>query len=212
MQGIITSIDREEAVGRILTTQGDSLLMKLDDSVKEALPGMQVEFERQGSEAVKVALPDVESFDPLEVPYREVEDFAIYRSSELPFGQELLAKAPHAVKREGRTPDSAKWKMMTLAKKCGANTLINYTEERFIRNSIGFSFYMYRTSAVPAVAASIDPNAFTSRDELMNKLDLEMLKREYQIEQGVESSRLALKIICGVLLLIFFIGFLLSLS
>ncbi len=114
------------------------------------------------------------------------------------------------MEREGRSEDSVKWKLMSFAKQCGANCLIEYQAERYIKNSIGFSYYMYRGHALPAVAAKLDLRGTATREELLHKLNEDHLKREYLMSEGVASGRLALKIVCGVLLAVFCAGFLLS--
>lgn len=212
MRGLIACLDEERGTLDILSDQGERYVADLSAELDSARVGMPVEFELAGREVKQLSLYKPESFVQEEVPYTEVKEFAIYRTEELPFGQELLSKAPLPVEREGRSEDSVKWKLMSFAKKCGANCLINYQAEQYIKNSIGFSYYMYRGHAVPGLAAVLDPKGVATYEELTGKLDGEQLKHEYLIADGVASGKLALKIVCGVLLLIFCIGFWLSAS
>ena len=210
MRGIIAALNQEQGTVDLISEQGERYVTDFRPELAEAKSGMPVEFSLEGRTVHKLSLYRPENFESGDVPYTEVKDFAIYRTDELPFGQELIARAPFPVEREGRTEDSVKWKLMSFAKKCGANCLINYSSEQYIKNSIGFSYYMYRGHAEPAVAAVLDPKGVSIRAELEHKLDSEVLKHEYIIADGVQSGKLALKIVCGVLLVIFCLGFILA--
>ncbi|MCR5536958.1 MAG: hypothetical protein K6F05_06045 [Succinivibrio sp.] len=213
MRGIIAKIDRETEGAEsleFLDEAGQSYSLPLTDHLQDAKRGMLLEFTLKDGQVSDCELYKSSNFEPLDVPYTEVKDFAIYRNAEPQKGQEILEQAPFPVEREGRTEDNVKWKLMSFAKKCGANCLIDYGAEQYIKNSIGFSYYMYRAHGTPAVAARLDLKGESTRAELEDKLNEEVLKHEYILKDGMASSKLAFKIVCAVLLVIFCVGFILS--
>ena len=79
-----------------------------------------------------------------------------------------------------------------------------------LKNSIGFSFYVYEGSGYPSVIARQNDKGRYSKSDLKNLLDNVEAKKIYQGEVNSKIGFKILKIIGAILFVIFTVGFFLS--
>lgn len=137
------------------------------------------------------------------------EMWIIKEGEALPEGYVLLAqgKALHA---EAKGEDYAKWRLSKLCRACGGNAITCVSTSKFIRNSIGFSFYMNKVTGRPALIAKPGPDGTLSYDDLMGQFSKERseeLARKLATHKG--GNRM-LAISGAVLFILCVIGFILS--
>ncbi len=128
----------------------------------------------------------------------------------IPDGFELIRKVDEALERSARSESMAKYKLAEACKKYGANVILNYSAERFVRNSIGFSFYMYRVSGYPAVMGKVSKNGSFSREELEDSLKVNEIQADVKRSKSAKKGNFILKCFAVGMALFFLAGFLLS--
>ena len=128
----------------------------------------------------------------------------------VPSGFELIKKADQTIECSARAESMAKHKLAQACKKYGANVILDYSAERFVRNSIGFSFYMYRVSGYPAVMAKISKDGSFSREELEDSLNTAEIYADAKRRQSVKKGNFILKLLACAMALFFLAGFLMS--
>lgn len=141
--------------------------------------------------------------------YKVPDEIGLSRRG-VPEGFELIAKADRSLSCEARLESTAKYKLAALAERFGANVVIDYTVERFVRNSIGFSFYMYRATGTAAVMGQESDEGTFTRGDLEGKLDLKGIEDHCRrMEQGKKGA-FYLKLFCALLFVTFLLGFIVS--
>lgn len=218
MKGTITYFNADENTGAIQSDDGlllnfstESLSPNQDES--KLINGCRVEFDLDEDKIVENMLISKEQ-NLLEdnIFYVEPSQTGII-SSGIPEGYELIDSSDIALKREARNSKSLKFAFIDLCEKLGGNVVLDYKEERFTRNSIGFSFYMYRgTARVGLIAKKADANtdgALSLRD-LKNKIRHDGIEKIASDERKSQLGLKLVKISGAILLIIFTIGFFLS--
>lgn len=128
----------------------------------------------------------------------------------IPQGYELIAKSQVILVREARKLSIAKWKLAEACKRYGANVVLDFKEESFLRNSIGFSFYMHRVSGVAGVIAQRDEDGTETLAELENLLDEKAIAEDAQRTKSGEIGKKIIRYFCIMMFIVFCIGFLIS--
>lgn len=129
----------------------------------------------------------------------------------IPDGFELIAKSDKPIVREARLLSQAKYKLAKACEQYGANVVMDFSDEEFIRNSVGFSFVMHRVKGYPAVMAAADENGTQTRGELESRLKLDAINDDIERMQSAKRGGLILKIFGAMMIAVFFAGFILSL-
>lgn len=212
MHGIITAIDEKSSSGRIQADDGRILIFSLSDlkSDIKAEASMEVKFEVTGDEAVNIALLVSESFYESKIFYQEPEQIGLCRDG-IPDGYELLDRAHHSISTESRNLKAAKWALINFTKECRGNVVLKFTENKFIKNSIGFSLYYYRVTGIPAVIGRKSEQGESSLYDLKHRLDHEKLDKKYNLELNVKLGKKILTVFGAILMIIFMLGFLFTL-
>ena len=217
MKGTITYFNADENTGAIQSDDGlllnfstESLAPAQDDS--KLINGCRVDFGIEDKIVVNMIILKDQNLLEDNIFYVEPQQTGII-SSGIPEGYELIDSSDIALNREARNSKSLKFAFIDLCEKLGGNVVLDYKEERFSRNSIGFSFYMYRGSArIGLIAKKADENtdgALSLRD-LKNKIQHDRIEK---IADDEKKSQLGLKIVKisgAILLIIFTIGFFMS--
>ncbi len=155
-----------------------------------------------------VKLKDNTRYD--NVFYKTPSEIGLARHG-IPDGFELIAKSDKPIVREARLLSQAKYKLAKACEQYGANVVMDFSDEEFIRNSIGFSFVMHRVKGYPAVMAAADENGTQTRWELESMLKLDEINDDIERMQSAKKGGLILKIFGAMMIAVFFAGFILSL-
>lgn len=217
MYGIITYFDKEKKEGciqsedgRLLNFKEDSFGPNLNVSFLDADVKVVFDADENGNVSSLMMLNEQPLLDE-KIYYAEPSQIGIARES-VPEGYELIDKSEYLLTREARSSKSLKLFLIDDCSKFGGNVLLDYTEEQVLRNSIGFSYYIYRGSACPAIMGKRDDNAPLSLYDLKHKLNHEKLLKYHQDEQNSRTGLKIAKISGLILLIIFTVGFILSLD
>ncbi|WP_031491452.1 hypothetical protein [Succinivibrio dextrinosolvens] len=217
MKGTITYFNAVENTGAIQSDDG--LLLKFsteslspNQDYSKLVNGCRVDFDLEDKLVVNMVISKEQNFLEDNIFYLEPLQTGIITSG-IPEGYELIDSSDIALNREARNSKALKFAFIDLCEKLGGNVVLDYKEERFTRNSIGFSFYMYRgTARVGLIAKRADENTdgALSLRALKHKIRHEGIEK---IADDEKKSKLGLKIVKisgAILLIIFTIGFLMS--
>lgn len=219
MQGTVTYFDKENLKGAIQSDNGQ--LLSFDDSsldnetkVGNLSVDMRVGFEINEDDTVTglCILKDqiiIEDKIFYEAPSR------VGFAKGVPDGFELIDSDDLRLEVEARNTKQAKAMLVSIAKSVGANLVMDYKEEQFVRNSIGFSYYMYRASArFGLIAKKTDDNSKdvkkVSLYDLKHTLSHEIIAKNYSDNKKSKKGIFLLKVLGALLVMVFFIGFLIS--
>jgi hypothetical protein len=217
MKGTITYFNADENTGAIQSDDGlllnfstESLSPNQDES--KLINGCRVDFELEDNIVVNMLICKEQNLLDDNIFYKEPSQTGII-SSGIPEGYELIDSSDITLNREARNSKSLKLAFIDLCEKLGGNVVLDYSEERFTRNSIGFSFFMYRgTARVGLIAKKADANtdgALSLRD-LKNKIRHEGIEKIASDERKSQLGLKLVKISGAILLIIFTIGFFMS--
>ncbi len=137
------------------------------------------------------------------------EMWVIKEGEALPEGYVLLCQG-EVLHAEAKGEDYAKWRLSKLCRACGGNAITCVATSKFIRNSIGFSYYMTTVKGRPALIAKPGPDGTLSYADLMGQFSKERseeLARKLATQKG--GNRM-LAISGAVLFILCVIGFILS--
>lgn len=217
MKGTITYFNADENTGAIQSDDGlllnfstESLSPNQDES--KLINGCRVDFGLEDNIVVNMLICKEQNLLEDNIFYVEPSQTGII-STGIPEGYELIDSSDITLNREARNSKSLKLAFIDLCEKLGGNVVLDYKEERFTRNSIGFSFYMYRgTARVGLIAKKADANtdgALSLRD-LKNKIRHEGIEKIASDERKSQLGLKLVKISGAILLIIFTIGFFMS--
>ncbi len=217
MKGTVTYFNTDEDRGAIQSDDGLLLNFSSESLVQsQDLPlledGCRVEFELEDSIVVKMTILKEQSLLDDKCFYLEPKEVGLITSG-VPSGFELIDSSDIELHREARTSKALKLTFINLCEKLGGNVVLDYKEEQFTRNSIGFSFDMYRGSfRVGLIGKKVDDktDGALSLSELKQKINHENIEK---LADDEKKSKLGLKIVKisgAILLIIFTIGFFLS--
>ena len=142
--------------------------------------------------------------------YKVPDEIGLARNG-VPDGFLLIAKSSKPIVRQARLLPQAKYKLAKACEQYGANVVMDFSDEEFIRNSIGFSFVMHRVTGYPAVMAKEDEQGTFTRGDLEDMLKYEEIDADIKRMQSVKSGTLMLKALGAVMVLVCCVGFVLSL-
>ncbi|MGN0908277.1 MAG: hypothetical protein ACI4NA_01535 [Succinivibrio sp.] len=126
----------------------------------------------------------------------------------LPQGYVLLAEGDE-LHADAKSEDYAKWRLSKLCRACGANAITRASTSQFVRNSIGFSFYMNRVKGRPALIAKPGSGTLSYADVMggFSKERSSQIAARLRTQKG--GNRM-LFVSGAVLLVLCVIGFILS--
>lgn len=217
MKGIVTYFDKESSEGciqaedgRLLNFNSDSFSSKLNAQLLDA--DAKVNFECDKSDRVSdLSLQDDQPLLEEKIYYAEPSDIGISRADSVE-GYELIDKSLYPISRESRSEKTIKLFLIEECRKFGGNVLLDYRQEKILKNSIGFSYYIYRGQAIPAVMGRKDDTASSSLHDLKHRLNHKGLLNYHQDEKSRATGLKIAKISGLILLIIFTVGFILSLD
>lgn len=213
MKGIVTYFNLELNKGSIQADDGRMLSFDRDslsnqDDVSKLVEGLRVEFSVDGDLILKIEIQKEQCFLEDTVFYIEPSQIGIAKDTPQDF--ELIDKATYTIQREARSSKAVKLALIDDCRKLGGNVVLDYKEVQFERNSIGFSYYMYKASGVVGIIATksdVKNDELPSLLELKNRINHQKIK---ELHDDSLKSKLALKvakIAGGILFVIFALGF-----
>lgn len=215
MQGTISAINRERHSGHI---QGDDgALMYFDESAflkdedkGDLAVGMRVSYNAIQDRALDLELLDKEEFLRTEALYIEPQDFELKKG---PFkeGYEIISRGKYPLEAVDRDVDKARSKLIEALKDVGANVGLNLTDTQETRNAMGYGFIFHHLKAYPAVCAIRASNGQERLGDLEKRLNHKKIKQIGVKRQNEIIRKLVFKILCGILLVIFALGFIFTL-
>ncbi len=215
MKGIITYYSKQNDKGSIQSEDGRIYSFSSDDCEgdfvsKDIKEPVAVTFEvsafdseDDGYAAVHIVAAAVDPEDRVfyDVPSR------VGISYSKPDDYEVIVKSEYPVTRIGRNSNLAKKAVIDECIRIGGNAVLDYKERKILKNSIGFSFYVYEGIGYPSVIAKRNDKGHFSKSELKELLDKTEAKKIHQGELNAKTGFKILKIIGAILLVVFTIGF-----
>ncbi len=137
------------------------------------------------------------------------EMWIIKEGEALPEGYVLLSQGEE-LHADARSEDYAKWRLSKLCRACGGNAITEVKSEQFVRNSIGFSYYMSRVRGRPALIARPGRDGTLTYADIMGQFSKER-SAELAHRLASQKSGTRMLVISGaVLFILCVIGFILS--
>ena len=215
MQGIVSSFDSVLKSGRIQGEDGhiyafDATAFLDPMDIKNVAVGIKCIFDVIADNAIEgIELIDIDIFNADKIKYKEPKEFVVSNSN-VAMGFDIIDRAQGPIEKGDRQVEYAKYRIIQEAKRLGANALINLKVQKHVRNSFGFGFAYYSVKAIPCVVASPDKDGDISARELMQKLDKNKLAKLHKSSENQAVAKIVLKILGGILIVIFTLGFFLS--
>lgn len=216
MKGTVTYFNKESNKGSIQADDGRMISfgnenLSNHDDVSKLVEGLRVDCIFDESASFKVEIQKEQCFLEDSIYYIEPSQIGI--ATQTPKGYELIDKASFTIQREARSSKSLKLALIDDCRKLGGNVVLDYKEVQFERNSIGFSYYMYKATGIVGIIAKksdLKNDELPSLHELKLRINHEKIKELYDDSL---KSKLALKVtkIAGVVLFfVFALGFVFS--
>ena len=218
MEGTITLFDNAAKAGKIQCDDGRILDFEetgLDSSLPVSLvrESLRVAFLEEDGGPCHIRALDKQDFIEGEIFYLEPKEIGIVREH-IPMGYELIDKGEQTLHLEAKTSKALKLKFIEICRKLSGNVVLDYEDEEFSRNSIGFSISMVRGSATFGVMGrKVDDKtegAYSLYD-LKRKLSHDRLLKMHGDEEKGEVGLRIIKISGFILLVLFTYGFFKSL-
>lgn len=215
MKGIITYYSKQEDKGSIQSEdgkiysftskncEGDFTLSDIKEPV-EATFEVSKEADTYQLSHVTAKRIDPESNVFYDVPSRVGISFS--KTDDY----EVIVESEYPITKIGRNSNLTKKAVIDECTRIGGNAVLDYKEKKILKNSIGFSFYVYEGTGYPSVIAKRNDKGRYSKSDLKNLLDNVEAKKIYQGEVNSKIGFKILKIIGAILFVIFTIGFFLS--
>lgn len=127
-----------------------------------------------------------------------------------PDDYEVIVESQYPITRIGRNSNLTKKAVIDECTRIGGNAVLDYKEKKILKNSIGFSYYVYEGTGYPSVIGKRNDNGRYSKSDLKNLLDMTASQKLYQGDVNSKIGFKILKLIGAVLFVIFTIGFFLS--
>lgn len=212
MKGKITYYSALQDDGRIISEDGQIYSFCAADAedslctsdIKEETPVSFTPDDRckTASFISKIALKDT-SEDNLK--FSVPKEILIFEGSVDDY--ELIDSSPYLFKKVCRTVELSKEQLISLCEQTGANALIDFKVKKILKNSIGFSYYLYEGQGRAAVIGKRADSGDYTKKELRAKLNHTLISSmEIEDRKRRIIGKLA-KVFCGILLIIFIIGF-----
>lgn len=218
MKGVITYYSKLEDKGSIQSEDGRIYSFTSEDcesdfvlsDIKEPVEATFELSEYENTEnSQKICHIVAKSVDPDTTVFYDVPS-RVGISFSKPDDYEVIVESEYPVTKTGRNSNLAKKAVIDECIRIGGNAVLDYKEKKILKNSIGFSFYVYEGTGYPSVIARRNDNGHYSKSDLKQLLDNTLAKKIYQGEINSKAGFKILKIIGAVLFIIFTVGFFFS--
>lgn len=218
MHGVITTYDSKKGTGRI---QGDDGFMYFFDrdhvarqeEIASLMMEMEADFtaETEGDKhiATEVKLTYPEKAQDMVRYYSEPPEFLCAKEDLVP-GFDVLDRGIYSIFRSERTEEKARRMLIRDCLTYGANSLVSYRVERKLKNAMGHGFEVFTCHGVPVVLGRLNHNGEMRAEDLKHRLNQDKIKRAHDIIVNTRIGKMVLKVLGGILLIIFTIGFIVS--
>ncbi len=221
MQGTITFFDKDNLKGSIQADDGrmvafDKSSLASDQDLNQLQIDLRVDLELDNEgRACKLKPCSNQIILEDHIFYKCPSEIGL--SQDTPEGFELIDCSPQEIELDTHTQIEAKRKFCKLASQFGANVVLGFKSEPYTKNSIGFSYQMFKSKAHfgligKKVSSDTNDEHTLSLYDLKHCLNHEAIIKRFKEDQSSKRNLNVLKIFGGVLLIIFCIGFLLSLA
>lgn len=217
MKGIITYYSKQEDKGSIQSDDGKIYSFTSKDcegdftlsDIKEPVEATFEVSKENDADTYQVSHVIAKSIDPESKIFYDVPS-RVGISFSKPDDYEIIVESEYPITKIGRNSNLTKKAVIDECTRIGGNAVLDYKERKILKNSIGFSFYVYEGTGYPSVIAKRNDKGHYSKSDLKNLLDNAEAKKIYQGEVNSKIGFKILKVIGAILFVIFTIGFFLS--
>ena len=215
MKGIITYYSKQEDKGSIQSEDGKIYSFTSKDSegdftLSDIKEPVEATFEvSKEADTYQLSHVTAKRIDPESKVFYDVPS-RVGISFSKPDDYEVIVESEYPITKIGRNSNLTKKAVIDECTRIGGNAVLDYKEKKILKNSIGFSFYVYEGTGHPSVIAKRNDKGRYSKSDLKNLLDNAEAKKLYQGEVNSKIGFKILKIIGAILFVIFTIGFFLS--
>ena len=217
MKGIVTYYSKLEDKGSILSEDGKIYSFTSKDcegdftlsDIKEPVEATFEVSKENDANTYQVSHVAAKRIDPESKVFYDVPS-RVGISFSKPDDYEVIVESEYPITKIGRNSNLTQKAVIDECTRIGGNAVLDYKERKILKNSIGFSFYVYEGSGYPSVIARRNDKGRYSKSDLKNLLDNVEAKKIYQGEVNSKIGFKILKIIGAILFVIFTIGFFLS--
>ena len=206
MKGIVTYYSKLEDKGSILSEDGKIYSFTSKDCEGDFTLS---DIKENDANTYQVSHVAAKRIDPESKVFYDVPS-RVGISFSKPDDYEVIVESEYPITKIGRNSNLTKKAVIDECTRIGGNAVLDYKERKILKNSIGFSFYVYEGSGYPSVIARRNDKGRYSMSDLKNLLDNVEAKKIYQGEVNSKIGFKILKIIGAILFVIFTIGFFLS--
>lgn len=215
MKGIITYYSKQEDKGSIQSEDGKiysftSKNCEGDFTLSDIKEPVEATFEvSKEADTYQLSHVTAKRIDPESKVFYDVPS-RVGISFSKPDDYEVIVESEYPITKIGRNSNLTKKAVIDECTRIGGNAVLDYKEKKILKNSIGFSFYVYEGTGYPSVIAKRNDKGRYSKSDLKNLLDNVEAKKIYLGEVNSKIGFKILKIIGAILFVIFTIGFFLS--
>ncbi len=159
----------------------------IDGKVRNLVPAALVSADSDG----RYFLPDEVSFE----------------NTHLRAGYEILDVGRFRLAKTARDENKARVELASLCRALGGNTLLEVTHSSEQKTAMGYAFIYHTYRGYAAVAGRPDEKGDHYASELLQSINHREIERRGQRHENVAAGKIALRILGGVLLLIFCAGY-----
>ena len=212
MQGLISSVDSISKDGRIQGDDGhiysfDKTSFSKAEDADSVCVGIRSEFEADDRGfCTQLELLDVKAFAEDSMTYFEPPATQIDKGMQI-VGYEIIDRAGGPIVKGDRNIEHARYRLLHECESLGANAVLNYSIQKQVRNSFGFGFAYYNAYGIPAVIGRPDVKGDCTRRELASKLNHKKINSLRSMVENATVAKIVLRILGGILLVIFTVGF-----
>ena len=129
---------------------------------------------------------------------------------DIPKPYQVIDKAEFLIHRTARNPRSLMLGLISDCKALGGNVLIDFEKKQIVKNSIGFSYYLYEGQGIVAVMAYPDEKGTSRMSLLKSSINHKRIAKIHKEDLNNKLGIKLLKILGAFLLVMFTIGFILA--
>lgn len=211
MKGLITSFDAIKKVGHIQDESGHIYSFNYDSFAKDedrdiVSVGMSAKYDVNDNICCDLTLLNIDEFNADKIKYVEPDTVQILED-DLVEGYEIIDKARYKIVKGDRSIEKARYRLIEEVKSLGGNVILNSFVKTEIKNSMGYAFEYFYVYGLPAVIAKVDEKGSLTRKNLSEQLNHVKADKLGNMIENQKVAKIVLKILGGILLVIFTLGF-----
>ncbi len=215
MQAYISALNYVDRIGKLCATD-PSVSTYMFSAKALADPenfaflavGCTVEFTLENGKVRNLQPATLRSVD--EVARYSMPDSVSFESGHLRDGYEILDVGRLRLSKMSRDVNKARAELASLCRSLGGNTLLEVTERQEQRTAMAYAFIFHIVQGYVAVAGRPDAQGNMDASDLLSSINHQEIKRRGQQHENKAAGKIALKLLGGVLLLCFAVGYIYS--